>query len=149
MAIFPVPSVVSICSLLIMSIQDIKRKEISLWLILVYVLSGIIASIFLYSMMDVVFSLIPGALMLFLAFVSEEKIGYADGLISIGLGIWMGAEFSVIVIILSFGCVGAYSIVFILIEMIKKKGINVQKQLPFIPFLLGGLVMSIGYVYSM
>lgn len=149
MAILPVPSVVSICSLLIMSIQDIKRREISLWLILVYVLSGIIASIFLYSVMDVVFSLIPGALMLFLAFVSEEKIGYADGLISIGLGIWMGTELSVIVIVLSFGCVGAYSIVFILIEMIKKKGINLQKQLPFIPFLLGGLVMSIGYVYSM
>lgn len=146
MVIHLVPSVVNIVLLFTMGILDIKRRMIPVWLISLYIALGLISGFFYYSFINVVLSTIPGLVMLFLAFVSSEKIGYADGLLSIGLGIWMGSEMSVMAIVFGVLGMGAYSTVLILVTFFKRKKINIQKQLPFIPFLWGGLVVSFCYV---
>ena len=73
-------------------------------------------------------SLWPGMTLLLLAAASGEKIGYGDGWLILGMGMWCSAE--EIVSVLLMGCVlctGA--------GILRK-----EKELPFVPFLTAGYI---------
>ena len=112
--------------LLLLSLQDIRDRELSFAVLLEFLGTGF--TCVLVTGTEV--CLWPGIALLLLAAVSREKIGYGDGWLILGMGMWRPAE--EIVSALLTGCVlcaGA--------GLIRK-----EKELPFVPFLTAGYIVG-------
>lgn len=136
-------SVVSIAVLLIFSLQDIRKREISGYLVIIYGLIGIIIGLFKIPVMELLLSAVPGAFLLILGRITDEGIGYGDGLVILALGIWVGLYLSLVALIVGILLLGIVSLGYILMMKIKREKVFLQTKMPFMPFLLSGLVVSI------
>lgn len=121
--------------------QDIKKKEISLCTLII---SGCVAVLYLaagelLTLEQIVASILPGVVLLVMAFFSRENIGYGDGVAVLVLGLWTGGIFCMLTVGIGIFLAGFYAI-FVLI--FKKS----QKQIPFVPFLLFSMEVLFIYV---
>ena len=110
--------------LLLLSLQDIRDRELSFAVLLEFLGTGLICAFVTGTEV----CLWPGMTLLLLAAASGEKIGYGDGWLILGMGMWCSAE--EIVSVLLMGCVlctGA--------GILRK-----EKELPFVPFLTAGYI---------
>lgn len=110
--------------LLLLSLQDIRDRELSFAVLLEFLGTGLICAFATGTEV----CLWPGMTFLLLAAASGEKIGYGDGWLILGMGMWCPAE--EIVSVLLMGCVlctGA--------GILRK-----EKELPFVPFLTAGYI---------
>lgn len=143
MDILLVQNVVSLIVLFALSVEDIFKKEISAIVLFIYLSVGIVMGIWKGSYIEMILSSIPGLLMLSAGFLSGEKIGYGDGLSILALGIWIGAIPSIIATILGLLQTAIMALFYLVLCKTRKVQIDPQRQIPFIPFLLIGLVVSI------
>ena len=79
---------------------------------------------------DGLWGLLPGALVVLLAFLSRQAIGYGDGMILGACGCWLGMKRTLEIFFLA--SVGAA--VFAGILLLRKKA-DRKDRLPFLPFL--------------
>ena len=118
------------------TITDIRKKEIP---VAVVALSGL--ALFFYVIfgekkqwMDILYSLMPGMLLLMLSYCTRESIGYGDGLVVLVIGICMGMGICIAAVtaglIISAICAAA------LLALRKAGG---KSRIPFVPFLLIGM----------
>ena len=123
--------------MLIASISDIKKKEIP-----VFLLGGTGAFAFLNMLLAMasgsfaaedVMSLMPGALMILISFISRGELGLADGIMVMSLGPVLGLNRALLGLMaaLFLSCIFSIGILAL------KKG-NKKTRLPFIPFLTAG-----------
>lgn len=121
----------SIIFLGICSYFDLKEQKIkSVWI----GVAGIAACIFqMYFRNESVWSIVggvgTGAFLLLMSWLSKEQIGYGDGYVFIVLGVFLGLNKTIEVLMISLGCSFVYSLYLLLIK--KKKGTD---SYPFIPF---------------
>ena len=87
-------------------------------------------------------SLIPGAALLALAFLSRESMGYGDGLFAMSVGPVFGMETMFLGIFAAFFLCGITSVILLVFRKADRKS-----SLPFIPFLLVGMGVA-GYAFS-
>lgn len=87
---------------------------------------------------DMLTGLIPGALLLVIAKLSRQAIGYGDGIMLISSGILTGFFGAVFMLLVSMLLASAVSVALMIIK--KGKG---KTQLPFIPFMLGAYVVML------
>ena len=104
--------------LLLLSFQDIRDRELSFAVLLEFLGAGLICAFATGTEV----CLWPGMTLLLLAAASGEKIGYGDGWLILGMGMWCSAEEIVSVL-----CAGA--------GILRK-----EKELPFVPFLTAGYI---------
>ena len=114
-------SVVSIAVLLIFSLQDIRKREISGYLVIIYGLIGIIIGLFKIPVIELLLSAVPGAFLLILGRITDEGIGYGDGLVILALGIWVGLYLSLVALIVGILLLGIVSLGYILMMKIKRE----------------------------
>ncbi|MBR6230788.1 MAG: prepilin peptidase [Lachnospiraceae bacterium] len=86
-------------------------------------------------------ALIPGAFLLALSLVSEERIGKGDALLSLCLGEWLGFADCIFVIFLASAGAAAAAV---LLWIAKKK----DAEIPFVPFLLSGYILHLVILYT-
>ncbi len=74
----------------LLSLEDIKRQEISLWLLGAAAGIGLIvlASQTFSGWMDLSFRLLPGAALLLIAVLSKGKVGAGDGMVFLMIGLY-------------------------------------------------------------
>lgn len=128
--------------MLLLSVQDVKNKEISARLL---VISAVIsfAGAFIgvwknnLSITDVVVSLLPGAGMLFLSFATRQQIGYGDGLVALVLGPAFGIRIMLLGIVIAFFGSSIFSIILLLLKKAEKK-----TRIPFVPFITLGTAVA-------
>ena len=133
--------------MLIASAEDIRKKEVPLWeLGCATVISGakvvtdIIAGAFDPS--GIALSLIPGALLLGIAFVTGQGIGYGDGLLLLCLGPAMGLYNLAIGLVISLFVCSFFSAALLFI-----KRANGRTRIPYVPFLtIGMAVISVAKI---
>lgn len=118
---------------------DVKRKEISISVLLVGGILGIGMNLWQIaggslSIWEAGASLLPGIFLLLLGFVSREKIGYGDGLFLSVIGLFIGFYQCFLVLCISLLLVSVFALVLL---CMRKAGRN--SQLPFVPFLAAGL----------
>lgn len=123
----------------ILALEDIRERRIALKNILLF---GGMAALYRcltaqISMEEIIFSLLPGAGMLLLGFLTREQIGYGDGLTVAVLGLWTGGRSVLVSVIAAVLCTGVWS----LICVIKRR----MEPIPFVPFLLIGMEMMLAY----
>lgn len=83
-------------------------------------------------------SLLPGCFLLLTAFFTGQKVGYGDGLMVLALGVFTNMTYCVLS--LMFGlCVSCFFAMFYL----ACKKAKMKDQIPFLPFLLVGYVLTL------
>ncbi|MCL2253027.1 MAG: hypothetical protein FWC09_01160 [Lachnospiraceae bacterium] len=117
---------------------DIKSKKIPLCLIMIFGIVAVLVSVlgsdfdkwaFLAKMM-------PGVFLLLISFISNQAIGYGDGLIVLLIGLLTPLHINISLILAAFLLSALASI----IVLVLKKGTK-NSKLPFVPFLLSAWVL--------
>ncbi|MBR4669717.1 MAG: prepilin peptidase [Butyrivibrio sp.] len=126
----------------VLSVQDIRNREISAKLLMICAvisISGAVIGILSNNMsiIDVAISLLPGAGLLLLSFVTRQQIGYGDGLIALILGPALGIEILIIGLMAAFFGSGVFSLILLAVKKAKRKS-----RIPFVPFITLGTVVA-------
>lgn len=125
--------------LAVLSVEDIKEKTLSLRNLIIFGLLGL-GYFLLYTEPDISAffgRVFPGILLLMLARLTKESIGYGDGLVVMDLGLWIGERPTLYVLWVAASAAGIWGIV----QLIRKK----KETIPFVPFLLFGMgVVMVG-----
>ncbi len=120
------------------SIEDVKRKEITISVTLFSAILGILLHLFyqdesIYSMLAGMFS---GILIVFLSIISKGKIGMGDGVVFMLTGLYLGLWKNLLLMLLSF-CLAAIWALCVIICKPKHR----QEKMPFMPFLFIGYIV--------
>ena len=115
--------------LALFSVQDIRYKKISFWMIIVGIVFGIIHSLSNQRGVHILLDVLPGCLLCILAQFGKKIIGMGDGLIGIFYGLFLGWEQTCFLLMFAFWLV---SLIGLLLCMRNRKH---SIKLPFVPFL--------------
>lgn len=137
-------SAVSFLTFFYLSYMDVKYKEIPLAVIVFYAGIGLATNIFLKTDVSyILLSSVPGLFLLILSFVTDEMIGSGDGLTILALGIWMGLRLTLTTLFLGIAFVCFFSFLTIAFNKVLRKRMEPNYQIPLIPFIFSGLVVSV------
>lgn len=116
---------------------DIKTKKINIIFLLFFTVTGVAAALFFKQngVVSALLGALEGIILLGIAYVTKEGIGYGDGMVILGTGLILGWRNN----ILMFFAGLLFSSLFSIILLIKDK--NRKKRIPFIPFL------TLGYLF--
>ena len=122
-----------------LSAEDVREKKVSVYKVLVFTVLALIYRAFTNQLfwMEMIINLVPGGMMILLAILTKEGIGYGDGMTVMVLGLWTNVWFTtgvLCVAILLSGIFGSICLV------VTKRGV-----IPFVPFLLVGLEVMLFY----
>lgn len=134
--------------LLFGAVRDIKKKKITNHYLWTGAIMGVIIKFLNYGEATAksgewLLAFIPGVLMLILAKITEEKIGYGDGWLIVILGNYMTVSEISILLQISIILIFLFSVIVLCGKMATK-----TCQIPFLPFLWIShlLVWRLGYV---
>lgn len=126
--------------LLTLGIEDIRKKEISIYLLFAGVIPVIVWAIsdtqteWKYRLLG----LIPGVILLGISVLTEDQIGKADALVLGMMGLAMGIGDAMILMSVAFALCAVVALVLIVFRKCRK-----TFRLPFIPFIFTGYVAMI------
>ena len=126
----------------ILSIQDIRKKKVSLWLLSVGIV--FVFAYFILNSVSLPESLIGGGigiLMLGISLITKESIGKADCILIGYLGLMMGYIQSIMILLISLFLCCIFCIIGTGFHLLSRK-----KRVAFIPFLLAGFLCTILFV---
>lgn len=113
---------------------DIRRKQISLFSVGLFLAAGIFYECIILEKNSAVFwGLLPGAVLLGVSKLSREALGMGDALLMLVLGIYLGLEAALDVLLLALFLAAVWAGILLFVG---KKGRNYA--FPFVPFLLIG-----------
>lgn len=132
--------------LTICSITDIKKKQVSVMVCLLFVLTGLVFNVISMNELkeirglwkNLLFSMAPGVILFLLAMATKEKIGKGDGLVMIVMGILLGMERSVQILMLASLMSAFVAVLLIVVRKVRK-----NQEIPFVPFLAVGMCLMI------
>lgn len=131
-----------------LSAGDIREKKLSLKVLLVSLAAAVFAFMLCNRMSDeplmkeilieeLIIRMFPGMLLLLLALLTKERIGYGDGITVLLIGLWCGGVFAAAAVCIALFLSGFYALVL----LIRRTG----HTLPFLPFLLIAMEVLIGF----
>lgn len=121
---------------------DIKKKEVNLILCLAFMLialciNGINLVRGLVKMNEILLSVVPGVLLLIISKITNQSIGVGDSVVAVVIGLLIGFEKTVVVLMIGF-MVSAF--ISILLMVFKK--VNKNHELPFVPILFLATILA-------
>lgn len=126
--------------LLAESVADLKKRRINLWFIAGGMVAGIVLLVLDFNQIwkSALAGLAIGITVLLLAKITDEGIGYGDGILIACIGLILGGRNTLTMIL--FGCLGCCVFSMILLAFGKA---GKQTRLPFVPFLVPGMVTTL------
>ena len=123
------------------TITDLKSKTIPIWWTVVFGISAMIYQIFWkkQKLEAILFSMIIGVTLLVAAKISNQRIGYGDGIIFLILGLWIGFWDGISLLFFS---LILSSIISVYLIIVRRKGRDYR--IPFIPFVTAGYIILEG-----
>lgn len=118
--------------MIICAIVDIKKKEIPVWIFVILGITALTGSIWNggYEFYKMAAGVVPGILLLGLARITEQSIGYGDGIILAEIGCMTGAGSCMVILAGALALAGIFSMGMLIVKKVDKK-----YRIPFIPFL--------------
>ncbi len=134
-----IQSVILFAGLAVMAAEDIRKKQISLMPVVFMAAFGILLSVVAgeWDSWDVFLRFVPGVCILAAAWLTKETIGYGDGLVVLCLGCFLTAGELLDVCMAAITLAGVIALVLLVFLRKSKKA-----ELPFVPFLFAGCVIS-------
>ena len=119
--------------LLIEGIRDLQKHKVSMITVMI---AGILGVIFQFGIIQenglkIIGGILIGIVLLLLAKMTREKIGYGDGWIFVVTGIYMGFRNNMYLLLLSLFLASLVSICLLVFKKVNKK-----TELPFVSFVL-------------
>ena len=118
----------------IISIVDISTKKIP---VILLIIMGIAGGVYIISgdktVINTVISIIPGGILLMMAFLTKEQIGYGDAVVVTLMGLFVSVDIVCSSRVMGLTIAGMVSVIYIVIKRADRK-----KQIAFTPFLLLG-----------
>ena len=118
----------------IISIVDISTKKIP---VILLIIMGIAGGVYIISgdktVINTVISIIPGGILLTMAFLTKEQIGYGDAVVVTLMGLFVSVDIVCSSLVMGLTIAGMVSVIYIVIKRADRK-----KQIAFTPFLLLG-----------
>lgn len=124
----------------ICSYEDIKDKKIHTRWLLTFSVEGILLWFFWErcSIIEMLLAILPGLLLLFLAFITKGGIGEGDGMLLIVIGIFLGGAYAFKIFVYALFLSGSYALFLFIIRKKSRK-----YEMAFVPFLLLSFVGDI------
>lgn len=124
--------IVCMCFLIICCLTDLKSRIIYRNICIIFGIVCILLKIFLNNeiIKTVLIGIVPGVILYFISIITRESIGKGDAWIFGVLGMYIGALYSTVLLMISLIIVSIFSMPLI----IKQK--NLKAELPFSPFIL-------------
>ena len=125
--------------LFVLAVIDFKKKWIPVGPVLA--LGGVLLVFRLFegvTISNLVYGLVPGVILLLVAWITKEKIGVGDGLLFLSLGCGYGIESMMLLLAAAFGAAAVISMVLLVFGRANRK-----TELPFLPFLFVGWLVSV------
>lgn len=124
--------------LLIEGIRDLQKHKVSMITVMI---AGILGVIFQFGIIQenglkIIGGILIGIVLLSLAKITREKIGYGDGWIFVVTGIYMGFRNNMYLLLLSLFLASLVSICLLVFKKVNKK-----TELPFVSFVLPGYLL--------
>ncbi len=118
--------------MVVCTIADIKKKEISVWL---FGILGLIVMVGCFVLETprwymLAAGVIPGILLMILAKITEQSIGYGDGIILAEIGLITGVGRCMLILAAALALAGVFSLGILVIKKVDKR-----YRIPFVPFL--------------
>lgn len=120
----------------ILSIWDIKHRELPIYLLLAGLLAGLVCGMCKEEGWLLFMGVIPGLLLIFMGFLTKDKVGYGDGIMVIILGLVLGWPDSLVVYVLA-----QFGVLLFAIGLMVVKKVPRDTQIPFAPFLAAGVLI--------
>ena len=119
---------------------DIKKKTIPVWIFAVLGIVALTGGICCEScsFYRAAAGVIPGVLLLGLAKVTEQSIGYGDGIVLAEMGSMLGAGVCMVILAGALALAGFFSI-----GMMTVKKVDKRYKIPFIPFLTIAYIITL------
>lgn len=124
--------------LLIEGIRDLQKHKVSMITVMI---AGILGVIFQFGIIQenglkIIGGILIGIVLLSLAKITREKIGYGDGWIFVVTGIYLGFHSNMYLLLLSLFLASLVSICLLVFKKVNKK-----TELPFVSFVLPGYLL--------
>ena len=119
--------------LLILSWEDMKDQMLSFWLLLEFLLTGLLTA--LWNGREIVW--FPGLFLLVVGKLSGERIGLGDGWLLLALGMWLPYEILMGILFLGLLAGAGYGI------------LSGKKEIPLVPFFTVGFVLEASILVPM
>ena len=124
----------------LLSIWDVRCKEIPVKPLLAGLFAGLVYGVWREDGWLLLMGIIPGVLLIFMSFLTKEKVGYGDGIMVIVLGLVLGWPDSLVVYMIA-----QFGVLLFAIALMAAKRMPGDTQIPFAPFLAAGvLIMDVG-----
>ena len=133
---------ISVLSMLgICSVQDVRKKQISVWIAAVFAVTGIVLYIWKnpFPLPELFGGMALGGILLVLSLLTRESIGTGDGLLLVVTGLYLGFWENLWLIL---GALALASLGSLVLVVVCKKGRTYE--IPFVPFMLISYVVMIG-----
>lgn len=123
--------------LVVLSIMDLRTRKVPL---IPVILLGIVAVV--YRLWNggpwtaMILGMIPGLVLLVLAFCTRESIGYGDGVVLCALGLFCGVKKAIAVLGMAFLLAAILAMVLLVLKKAGRK-----TELPFLPCLCSGYLL--------
>lgn len=124
--------------LLIEGIRDLEKHKVSM---ITVVIAGVIGVILQFGIiqengLEILGGILIGVVLLLLAKITREKIGYGDGWIFVVTGIYLGFHSNMYLLLLSLFLASLVSICLLVFKKVNRK-----TELPFVSFILPGYLL--------
>lgn len=123
------------------SLEDIRRKKITVKLTLLSGIAGILLHMLFQnqSIFEMLAGAVPGVFVLVASYLSKSKIGMGDGIVFMLTGLYLGLVENLRLMFVSFFLASLWGLYLLIIKRCEK-----SKRIPFVPFLfLGYCLMMI------
>ena len=125
--------------LLLLSVEDIRKKKIPIWVLAAAILVSPLFWLFSEEEISTfILGIIPGVILILISFVSRGGIGLADAFVVVILGMNTGLTAVLMTVTISFGLIALFSGGMLIAGKLKLKS-----TLPYIPFAFAGYIASI------
>lgn len=122
----------------ILSIQDIKSRKISNWILILFAVCALTVSVifnFKSWYLFLISAVLSGIFYLLIYFVSRKKLGFGDIYFGITQGFVLLPQYLWICIVTETACA-------LIFAALNRKNLDKQIKLPFIPFMSAGLIAA-------
>lgn len=127
--------------IIICSIEDIKSKQVSLKICIIFSIIGIITGVFGLNKSIIFFlgSVIPSIIIAVVSIITRNGIGMGDAIIIGVLGLYLGVSDIILILMMALLISGVYGCYLLIIK--KKNG---KDTLAFVPFILCSFIIVQG-----
>ena len=121
---------------------DMCKKSIPLMVVLFGIVGGCVISFYrmavgLVLWPEILASIVPGAFLLLLSYLTKEQIGYGDGMVLLGQGLFLGWKCAWFALV-----VGQLAASICVLVLLVSRKISKNASVAYVPFLLLGTVLA-------